>query len=85
MNLGKQSNPIPGYVIGAAISALILCSPVIALLMLIAAEALIDLLLVAGTGAIYSIAAGVSCLFLFQKFLGFSPVTLIRVPAVPKS
>jgi hypothetical protein len=85
MNLGKQSNPILGYVIGAAISALILCSPVIVLLMLIAAEALIDLLLVAGTGAIYGIAAGVIGLFLFRKFRGFSPITLIRVPAVPKS
>jgi hypothetical protein len=85
MNLSKLSSPIRVYVIGTVISALILCSPVIALLMLIAAEALIDLLLAAGTGAVYCLAAGAIVLVLFRKYRGFSPVMLIRVPSLPRS
>jgi hypothetical protein len=85
MNLSKPSSPVRGYVIGAVISALILCSPVIALLMLIAAEALVDLLLAAGTGAVYGLAAGVIVLILFRNFRGFWPVALITAPSVPES
>ena len=85
MKLSTHPNPIRDYVIGAAISVLILCSPVIALLMLIAAEALVDLLLLAGAGAVYGLVAGVIGLFLVRKFRTFSLVTLIGVPSLAKS
>ena len=49
MNLSKPVNPIRNYTFGSVIAALILLSPVIAFLMAIAAEMLIDLLMVGGT------------------------------------
>src|SRR5262252_6270251 len=49
MNLSKPVNPIRNYASGSVIAALILLSPVIAFLMVIAAEMLIDLLMVGGT------------------------------------
>ncbi|MBV8089241.1 MAG: hypothetical protein JO139_06645 [Alphaproteobacteria bacterium] len=55
------------------------------MLMLIAAEALVDLLLVAGTGAVYGLVAGVIGLFLVRNFRTFSPGTLIRAASVLKS
>ena len=85
MNLSRQPNPIRDYVIGAGISVLVLCSPIIALLMLIAAEALVDLLLVAGTGAVYGLVAGVIGLFLVRNFRTFSLGTLIGAASVVKS
>jgi hypothetical protein len=84
MNVSTRQRPIRGYVIGAAISALALLSPVIAFLMLIAAEALTDLLLAAGTGAIYCIAAVAIGWVLFRKFRVFSPITLNTVPSLAK-
>ena len=71
MNLSSQSNSIRNYVIGGGISVLILCSPVIALLALIAAEALVDLLLVAGTVAVYGLTAGLIGLFLVRTSVPF--------------
>ena len=49
MNLSKPVNPIRNYAFRSLITALILLSPVIAFLMAIAAEMLIDLLMVGGT------------------------------------
>jgi hypothetical protein len=54
MNVSKRVNPIRGYAVGAVLSALILLSPAIGFLSLIAAEALVDLLLVGGTAAAFS-------------------------------
>ena len=80
MNLSRQPNPIRDYVIRAGISVLVLCSPIIALLMLIAAEALVDLLLVAGTGAVYGLVAGVIGLFLVRNFRTFRQVRSLGLP-----
>ena len=49
MNLSKPVNLIRYYAFGSVIMALILLSPVIGFLMVIAAEMLIDLLMVGGT------------------------------------
>src|SRR5258708_32053008 len=51
MNLTKPVNPIRNYAVGSVITALILLSPVVAFLMVIAAEMLIDLLMVDATNA----------------------------------
>ena len=67
MNLSKPVNPIRNYAFGSAIAALILLSPVIAFLIAIAAEMLIDLLMVGGTSAVCAAAAGVIGLVLFRK------------------
>jgi hypothetical protein len=58
MNLGKPVNPIRNYAFGSVIAALILLSPVVAFLVVIAAEMLIDLLIVGETSAVCAVAAG---------------------------
>jgi hypothetical protein len=68
MNLSKPVNPIRNYAFGSAITALILLSPVVAFLMGIAAEMLIDLLMVGGTSAVCALAVGGTGLVLFRKF-----------------
>jgi hypothetical protein len=68
MNLSKSVNPIRNYAFGSVIAALILLSPVIAFLMVIAAEMLIDLLMVGGTSAVCAVAAGGIGLVLSRKF-----------------
>jgi len=68
MNLSKPVNPIRNYAFGSAITALILLSPVVAFLMAIAAEMLIDLLMVGGTSAVCAVAAGGIGLVLSRKF-----------------
>ena len=68
MNLSKPINPIRNYAFGSGITALILLSPVIGFLMVIAAEMLIDLLMVGGTSAVCAVAAGSIGLVLSRKF-----------------
>ena len=58
MNLSKPVSPIRNYAFGSVITALILLSPVFAFLVIIAAEMLIDLLIVGGTSAVCAVAAG---------------------------
>ena len=67
MNLSKPLNPIRAYAIGTMICALILLSPVIALLALIAAEALVDVLIVAGPISVSAICIGAVGLLLFRR------------------
>jgi predicted lysophospholipase L1 biosynthesis ABC-type transport system permease subunit len=67
MNLSKPVNPIRNYPLGSVITALILLSPVVAFLMVIAAEMLIDLLMVGGTSAACVVAAGSIGLVLSRK------------------
>jgi hypothetical protein len=67
MNLSKPVNPIRNYAFGSVIAALILLSPVIAFVMVIAAEMLIDLLMMGGTSAVCAVAAGIG-LVLFRRF-----------------
>ena len=68
MNLSKPVNPIRNYAFGSIITALILLSPVVAFLMVIAAEMLIDLLMVGGTSAVCAVAAAGIGLVLHRKF-----------------
>jgi len=68
MNLSKPVNPIRNYAFGSVIAALMLPSPVIAFLMVIAAEMLIDLLMMGGTSAVCAVAAGGIGLVLSRKF-----------------
>ena len=68
MNLSKPVNPIRNYAFGPVITALILLSPVIAFLMAIAAEMMIDLLRVGGTSAVCAFAAAGIGLVLYRKF-----------------
>jgi hypothetical protein len=68
MDLSVQVSPIRRYAIGTTVPALALLSPVVAFLMLIAAEALIDLLLVAGASAISAVAGGAIALVLSRNF-----------------
>ena len=68
MNLSKPVNPIRNYAFGSLIAALILLSPAIAFLMAIAAEMLIDLLMVGGTSVVCAVAAGGIGLVLSRKF-----------------
>ena len=68
MNLSKPVNPIRNYAFGSVIAALILLSPVIAFLMAIAAEMLIDLLMVGGTSAVCAVVAGGIGLVLSRKY-----------------
>ena len=51
MSPSKPANPVRNYAVGSAIAALILLGPVAALLMVITAEMLIDLLIIGGTSA----------------------------------
>jgi predicted DNA repair protein MutK len=66
MNLSKPVNPIQNYAFGSVITTLILLSPVVAFLMVIAAEMLIDLLMVGGASAVCAV-AGIG-LVLYRKF-----------------
>jgi len=68
MNLSKPVNPIRNYAVGSVITALILLGPVAALLMVAAAEMLIDLLILGGTSAVCAVAAGGIGLVLSRKF-----------------
>src|SRR5262249_47186079 len=68
MNLSKPVNPIRNYAFGSLITAFILLSPVVAFLMVIAAEMLIDLLLIGGTSAVCAVATGSIGLVLSRKF-----------------
>ena len=68
MNLSEPINPIRNYALGSTITALILLSPVLAFLMVIATEMLIDLLMVGGTSVICAVAAGGIGLVLYRKF-----------------
>ena len=68
MNLSKPVNPIRYYAFGSVITALLLLSPVIAFLIAIAAEMLIDLLTVGGTSAVFAVAAGGIGWVLSRKF-----------------
>ena len=68
MNLSKPVNLIRYYSFGSVITALILLSPVVALLVIIAAEILIELLMVGGTSAVCAVAAGGIGLVLCRKF-----------------
>jgi len=68
MRPSKPANPVRNYAIGSAIAALILLSPVVAFLLVIAAEMLIDLLVVGGTGAVCAVAAGSIGLVVSRKF-----------------
>src|SRR5436189_127333 len=65
---GPVADPARNYAVGSAIAALILLGPVAALLMVAAAEMLIDLLIVGGTSAVCAVAAGSIGLMLFRKF-----------------
>ena len=68
MNLSKAVNPFRNYAFGSVITALILLSPVVAFLMAIAAEMLIDLLYVRGTSAVCAVVASSIGLVLSRKF-----------------
>ena len=68
MILSKPVRPIRNYAFRSVIMALILLSPVIGFLMVIAAEMLIDLLMVGGTSAVCAVAAGSIGLVLSRKF-----------------
>ena len=68
MNLAKPVNPIRNYAIGSVITALILLSPVLAFVVIMTAEMLIDLLIVGGTSAVCAVAAGGLGLLLSRKF-----------------
>jgi hypothetical protein len=68
MSPSKPANPVRNYAVGSAIAALILLGPVAALLMVAAAEMLIDLLIVEGTSAVCAVAAGSIGLVLSRKF-----------------
>jgi len=68
MNLSKPVNPIRNYAFGSVITALILLSPIFAFLVVIAAEMLIDLLMVGGTSAVCVVAVGGIGLVLSRKF-----------------
>ena len=75
MNLGKQVNPVRRYAGGGIVSALILFSPVVVFFVLIAAEVLVDVLLVAGNDALCAVAAGITGLVLSRKLRRRAPGT----------
>ena len=68
MSPSKPANRVRNYAVGSAIAALILLGPVAALLMVAAAEMLIDLLIVGGTSAVCAVVAGGIGLVLSRKF-----------------
>jgi len=68
MNLSKPANLVRNYAFGSVIAVLILLSPVVAFLMAIAAEMLIDSLMVGGTSAVCAVAAGGIGLVLSRRF-----------------
>jgi hypothetical protein len=67
MHLSNRFGPTRRYAVGALSAAIILLTPAVASVLLIVAEALVDLLLVGGTGAALAIAAGVIGLSLSRK------------------
>jgi predicted DNA repair protein MutK len=67
MNLSRPVNPIRNYAVGSVITALILLGPVVTFLMVIAAQILIDLLMVGGISAGCAVAAGSIGLVLSRK------------------
>jgi hypothetical protein len=68
MSPSKPANAVRNYAVGSAIAGLVLLGPVAALLMVAAAEMLIDLLIVGGTSAVCAVAAGGIGLVLSRKF-----------------
>ena len=58
MNRSKPVNASRNYAFGSVITAFVLLSPVVAFLVVIAAEMLIDLLIVGGRSAVCAVAAG---------------------------
>ena len=64
----KTVNPVRKYAVGSVITALLLLSPVVALLMVSAAEMLIDVLIAGGASAVCAVAAGGFGLVLVRKF-----------------
>jgi hypothetical protein len=68
MNPSKPVNPIRSYAVRSAITVLVLLSPVIAYLMSITTEALIDLLIAAGPTTVCAVSTGAVGLVLFRKF-----------------
>ena len=57
------------WVVWSAVAAVLLVSPVLAFLLIIAAEMLIDLLTEAGTTAVYAVAIGALGWVLFRRIL----------------
>jgi predicted DNA repair protein MutK len=80
MNLSKPVNPIQNYAFGSVITTLILLSPVVAFLIVIAAEMLIDLLMVGGTSVVCAVAAGGIGLVLSRKYWRRPQVALQSKP-----
>jgi hypothetical protein len=68
MNLSKPVTPIRNYAVGSMITALILLGPVVTFLMVIAAQILIDLLMVGGISAVCAVVAGSIGLVMSRKF-----------------
>jgi hypothetical protein len=75
MNLGKQVNPVRIHAAGGVISAFVLFSPVVVFFVLIAAEVLVDVLLVAGNDAVCAVAAGITGLVLSRTLRRRAPGT----------
>jgi hypothetical protein len=63
----KTVNPVRKYAVGSVITALLLLSPVVALLMVSAAEMLIDVLIAGGASAVCAVAASGFGLVLVRK------------------
>jgi hypothetical protein len=80
MNLSKPVNPIRNYGVRSVITALILLSPVVALLLVIAAEMLIDLLMVTGASTVCAVVAGAMGLVLSRRFWQHPKVVLQSEP-----
>ena len=83
MSPSKPANPVRNCAVGSAIAALILLGPVAALLMVAAAEMLIDLLIVGGTSAVCAVAAGSIGLVLSRKFWRRPEMMLQAEPELP--
>jgi hypothetical protein len=64
----KTVNPVRKYAVGSVITALLLFSPVVALLMVSAAEMLIDVLIAGRASAVCAVVAGGFGLVLVRKF-----------------
>jgi len=64
----KTVNPVRKYAVGSVITALLLLSPVVALLLVSAVEMLVDVLIVGGASAVCVVAAGGFGLVLVRKF-----------------
>jgi len=75
MNPSKAVNAIRNYAGRSAIAALILLSPIIVFLMVIATEGLIDLLVVAGPTTACAAATGAVGLVLSRKFWWRGPAS----------